>query len=378
MKKLQLVDLKTQYEKIKEEVDKAILDVIATAAFINGPEVKEFQKDLGNYLGVKHVIPCANGTDALQISLMALGLKPGDEVISPSFTYIATAEVIGLLNLTPVFIDVDRQNFTIDIQSLRNAITKKTKAIVPVHLYGHCANMEEILKIANEFNIPVIEDTAQALGSEFTFSDGSVKKAGTIGKVGCTSFFPSKNLGCYGDGGAIMTNDDDLAKTIRMVASHGQSKKYFHDIIGVNSRLDSIQAAVLRVKLPYLKEYILARKSAASYYSKAFEPFEELETPFVEEWSDHGFHQYTLVLHNLDREALITYLKSKDIPSNVYYPMPTHEQGAFKNTFEKRVSLENTEYLTQTVLSLPIHTELDTEQLEYITSSIIEFIKYKN
>ena len=378
MKKLQLVDLKTQYEKIKEEVDKAILDVIATAAFINGPEVKEFQKDLGNYLGVKHVIPCANGTDALQISLMALGLKPGDEVISPSFTYIATAEVIGLLNLTPVFIDVDRQNFTIDIQSLRNAITKKTKAIVPVHLYGHCANMEEILKIANEFNIPVIEDTAQALGSEFTFSDGSVKKAGTIGTVGCTSFFPSKNLGCYGDGGAIMTNDDDLAKTIRMVASHGQSKKYFHDIIGVNSRLDSIQAAVLRVKLPYLKEYILARKSAASYYSKAFEPFEELETPFVEEWSDHGFHQYTLVLHNVDREALITYLKSKDIPSNVYYPMPTHKQGAFKNTFEKRVSLENTEYLTQTVLSLPIHTELDTEQLEYITSSIIEFIKYKN
>ena len=378
MKKLQLVDLKTQYEKIKEEVDKAILDVIATAAFINGPEVKEFQKDLGNYLGVKHVIPCANGTDALQISLMALGLKPGDEVISPSFTYIATAEVIGLLNLTPVFIDVDRQNFTIDIQSLRNAITKKTKAIVPVHLYGHCANMEEILKIANEFNIPVIEDTAQALGSEFTFSDGSVKKAGTIGKVGCTSFFPSKNLGCYGDGGAIMTNDDDLAKTIRMVASHGQSKKYFHDIIGVNSRLDSIQAAVLRVKLPYLKEYILARKSAASYYSKAFEPFEELETPFVEEWSDHGFHQYTLVLHNVDREALMTYLKSKDIPSNVYYPMPTHKQGAFKNTFEKRVSLENTEYLTQTVLSLPIHTELDTEQLEYITSSIIEFIKYKN
>ena len=378
MKKLQLVDLKTQYEKIKEEVDKAILDVIATAAFINGPEVKEFQKDLGNYLGVKHVIPCANGTDALQISLMALGLKSGDEVISPSFTYIATAEVIGLLNLTPVFIDVDRQNFTIDIQSLRNAITKKTKAIVPVHLYGHCANMEEILKIANEFNIPVIEDTAQALGSEFTFSDGSVKKAGTIGTVGCTSFFPSKNLGCYGDGGAIMTNDDDLAKTIRMVASHGQSKKYFHDIIGVNSRLDSIQAAVLRVKLPYLKEYILARKSAASYYSKAFEPFEELETPFVEEWSDHGFHQYTLVLHNLDREALITYLKSKDIPSNVYYPMPTHKQGAFKNTFEKRVSLENTEYLTQTVLSLPIHTELDTEQLEYITSSIIEFIKYKN
>ncbi len=378
MKKLQLVDLKTQYEKIKEELDKAILNVIATAAFINGPEVKEFQKDLESYLGVKHVIPCASGTDALQISLMALGLKPGDEVISPSFTYIATAEVIGLLNLTPVFIDVDRQNFTIDIQSLRKAITKKTKAIVPVHLYGHCANMEEILKIANEFNIPVIEDTAQALGSEFTFSDGSVKKAGTIGTVGCTSFFPSKNLGCYGDGGAIMTNDADLAKTIRMVANHGQSKKYFHDIIGVNSRLDSIQAAVLRVKLPYLDEYILARKIAASYYSKAFEPFEELETPFVEEWSDHGFHQYTLVLHNLDREALMTYLKSKDIPSNVYYPLPTHKQEAFKNTFEKRVSLENTEYLTQSVLSLPIHTEIDTEQLEYITSSIIEFINHEN
>ena len=374
MKKLQLVDLKTQYEKIKEEVDKAILDVIATAAFINGPEVKEFQKDLGNYLGVKHVIPCANGTDALQISLMALGLKPGDEVISPSFTYIATAEVIGLLNLTPVFIDVDRQNFTIDIQSLRNAITKKTKAIVPVHLYGHCANVEEILKIANEFNIPVIEDTAQALGSEFTFSDGSVKKAGTIGTVGCTSFFPSKNLGCYGDGGAIMTNDDDLAKTIRMVASHGQSKKYFHDIIGVNSRLDSIQAAVLRVKLPYLKEYILARKSAASYYSKAFEPFEELETPFVEEWSDHGFHQYTLILNGVDREELMKHLDKKGIPSNIYYPLPVHEQKSFEGRFEERVSLENTDYLKLKVISLPMHTELDDEQLEFITSSVIEFL----
>jgi len=378
MKKLQLVDLKTQYEKIKNEVDNAILDVIGSAAFINGPEVKGFQKDLEKYLGVKHVIPCANGTDALQISLMALGLKPGDEVISPSFTYIATAEVIGLLNLTPVFIDVDRRNFTIDIESLKNAITPKTKAIVPVHLYGHCANMEEILKVANEFNIPVIEDTAQALGSEYTFEDGSVKKAGTIGTVGCTSFFPSKNLGCYGDGGAIMTNDDELAKTIRMVASHGQAKKYYHDVIGVNSRLDSIQAAILRVKLPHLNEYIVARKSAADFYTKAFEPFEELETPCIESWSDHGFHQYTLVLHNVNREALMAYLASKEIPSNVYYPLPAHQQKAFRDTFEKRVSLEITDYLTNHVLSLPIHTELDTEQLEYITSTVIEFIKNKN
>lgn len=375
MKKLQLVDLKSQYIKIKDEVDKAVLEVMATATFINGPEVKSFQKELEEYLDVKHVIPCANGTDALQIALMALGLKPGDEVISPSFTYIATAEVIGLLNLTPVFIDVDKRNFTIDIQSLRNAITEKTKAIVPVHLYGHCANMEEILKVANEFGIPVVEDTAQALGSEFTWSDGKIQKAGTIGTVGCTSFFPSKNLGCFGDGGAMMTNDDDLAKRIRMVSSHGQSKKYYHDIIGVNSRLDSIQAAVLRVKLRHLDDYIVARNKAAEYYTNAFKSFDELETPHLDTWSDHGFHQYTLVLHGVDRGALMDHLASKGIPSNVYYPLPTHMQGAFKESFEKRVSLDVTEYLTKRVVSLPIHTELDTEQLEYITSTVIEFIK---
>ena len=375
MKKLQLVDLKSQYLKIKTEVDQAVLNVMSSAAFINGPEVKSFQKELEEYLNVKHVIPCANGTDALQISLMALGLNPGDEVISPSFTYIATAEVIGLLNLTPVFIDVNRQNFTIDVQSLRSAITDKTKAIVPVHLYGHCANMEEIMKVAKEFGIPVIEDTAQALGSEFTWSDGKVEKVGTIGTVGCTSFFPSKNLGCFGDGRAIMTNDDELARKIRMVSSHGQSKKYHHEIIGVNSRLDSIQAAVLRIKLRHLDEYIVARKNAAEYYNRAFESFSELETPHIESWSDHGYHQYTLILHNVDRDALMEYLNSKSIPSNVYYPLPTHMQGAFKDTFEKRVSLDETEYLTKRVVSLPIHTELDIEQLEYITSSVIEFIK---
>ncbi|MBD79378.1 MAG: transcriptional regulator [Crocinitomicaceae bacterium] len=374
MKKLQLVDLKTQFEKIKTEVNESVLNVISSTAYINGPEVKSFQKEFEEYLDVKHVIPCANGTDALQISLMALGLKPGDEVISPSFTYIATAEVIGLLNLTAVFIDVDKRNFTVDIDSLRNAITDKTKAIVPVHLYGHCANMEEIMKVADEFGIPVVEDTAQAIGSNFTFSNGTTKKVGTIGAVGCTSFFPSKNLGCYGDGGAIMTNDDELASKIRMVSNHGQTKRYYHEIIGVNSRLDSIQAAILRIKLRHLDEYLAARNSAAEYYNKAFEPYKALETPIIEEWSDHGFHQYTLILHGVDRDGLMEYLASKEIPSNIYYPLPNHKQGSFKDVYEERVSLSNTDYLTERVFSLPMHTELDNEQLEYITSSVIEFI----
>ena len=374
MKKLQLVDLKTQFEKIEDEVNKAVLAVLKSTAFINGPEVKSFQSEFEEYLNVKHVIPCANGTDALQISLMALGLEPGDEVISPSFTYIATAEVIGLLRLTPVFIDVDKKNFCIDIKSLENAITEKTKAIVPVHLYGHCANMEEIMELANRYGIPVIEDTAQGIGSNYTFSDGTVKKAGTIGTVGCTSFFPSKNLGCYGDGGAIMTNDDDLAAQIRMVANHGQSKRYYHDVIGVNSRLDSIQAAILRIKLRHLDEYLAARNEAAKYYNKAFAPHKELETPFIESWSDHGFHQYTLVLHNVDRDAMMDHLESKGIPANIYYPLPVHEQKSFEGRFEERVSLANTDYLKERVMSLPMHTELDNEQLKFITDSVIEFI----
>ena len=374
MKKLQLVDLKTQFEKIEDEVNKAVLDVLKSTAFINGPEVKSFQSEFEEYLNVKHVIPCANGTDALQISLMALGLEPGDEVISPSFTYIATAEVIGLLRLTPVFIDVDKKNFCVDIKSLENAITEKTKAIVPVHLYGHCANMEEIMELANRYGIPVIEDTAQGIGSNYTFSDGTVKKAGTIGTIGCTSFFPSKNLGCYGDGGAIMTNDDDLAAQIRMVANHGQSKRYYHDVIGVNSRLDSIQAAILRIKLRHLDEYLAARNEAAKYYNNAFEPYGQLETPFIESWSDHGFHQYTLVLHDVNRDGLMDHLESKGIPANIYYPLPVHEQKSFEGKFEERVSLANTDYLKERVMSLPMHTELDNEQLKFITDAVIEFI----
>lgn len=374
MKNLQLVDLKTQYEKIEEEVNTAVLNVLKSTAFINGPEVKSFQAEFEDYLNVKHVIPCANGTDALQISLMALGLQPGDEVISPSFTYIATAEVIGLLNLTPVFVDVDMETFCMDPDSLRAAITPKTKAIVPVHLYGHCAPMDEILEIANEHGIAVVEDTAQGIGSNYTGKDGVSRKAGTIGTVGTTSFFPSKNLGCYGDGGAIMTNDDDLAKQIRMVANHGQSKRYYHDVIGVNSRLDSIQAAILRIKLRHLDMYLAERNKAANYYNEAFKSDARIITPKIANYSDHGFHQYTMILEGVDRDGLMEYLNEKGIPSNIYYPLPVHEQKSFEGKFEERVSLKNTNELKLKVMSLPMHTELSNEQLEYITSSVLEYI----
>lgn len=374
MKNLQLVDLKTQYEKIENEVNTAVLNVIKSTAFINGPEVKSFQKEFEEYLNVKHVIPVANGTDALQIALMALGLKPGDEVISPSFTYIATAEVIGLLNLTPVFVDVDKETFCMDPESLKAAITPNTKAIVPVHLYGHCAPMDEIMEIANANNIPVIEDTAQGIGSNYTGKEGVSKKAGTIGTIGTTSFFPSKNLGCYGDGGAIMTNDDELAKQIRMVSNHGQSKRYYHDVIGVNSRLDSIQAAILRIKLKHLDTYLADRNKAASYYNDVFSERVELTVPKIASYSDHGFHQYTLILNGVDREELMEHLTKKGVPSNIYYPLPVHEQKSFEGRFEERVSLENTDYLKRKVVSLPMHTELTEEQLEYITSSVIEYL----
>lgn len=374
MKNLQLVDLKTQYEKIESEVNAAVLNVLKSTAFINGPEVKSFQAEFENYLDVKHVIPVANGTDALQIALMALGLKPGDEVISPSFTYIATAEVIGLLNLTPIFVDVDRETFCMNPDSLKAAITPKTKAIVPVHLYGHCAPMDEIMEIANEHGISVIEDTAQGIGSSYTGKDGVSKKAGTIGTVGTTSFFPSKNLGCYGDGGAIMTNDDDLAAIIRMVSNHGQSKRYYHDVIGVNSRLDSIQAAILRIKLRHLDTYLSERNIAANFYNNEFSERPELTVPKTASYSDHGFHQYTLILNGVDRNELMKHLDKKGIPSNIYYPLPVHEQKSFAEIFEDRVSLENTDYLKMKVISLPMHTELDEEQLEFITSSVIEFL----
>lgn len=373
MKKIQLVDLFGQYEKIKGEIDSAILNVVRSTAYINGPDVTSFQHDLENYLEVKHVIPCANGTDALQIALMALDTKPGDEIITPSFTYIATAEVIALLNLTPVFVDVDENSFTIRPEEIEKHISNKTKAIFPVHLYGQCADMEPILQIAGKNNIAVIEDTAQALGSDYFFNDGSKKKAGTMGTIGCTSFFPSKNLGAFGDGGALFTNDDELAKKIRMIANHGQSKKYIHDIIGVNSRLDTIQAAVLKVKLKYLNEYIESRNRAAEYYDREFKKINGISIPARFKKSTHGFHQYTLKLDGINRDQLITWLESKGVPANVYYPVPIHLQNGFKNLPHKKGDLSVTEDLMQRVFSLPMHTELTTEQLAYITDSVQEF-----
>lgn len=374
MDKIELVDLKNQYLEIEEDINQAVLDVIRSGAYINGPEVKAFQSELESYLSVKHVIPCANGTDALQIALMALGLKPGDEVITPSFTYIATAEVIALLNLKAVFVEVDPDTFTIDPDSLKKAITSKTKAIIPVHLYGVCAHMEEILKIANEHEIAIVEDTAQAIGSEYTFADGTVKKAGTIGTIGTTSFFPSKNLGCFGDGGAIFTNDDELANVLRMVANHGQSKKYIHDIIGCNSRLDSIQAAILRVKLRKLDQYLAARNSAADFYSENFAHLDEVQTPVVPEYSNHGYHQYTLKLNGVSRDELQKHLAKHGIPSNIYYPIPIHKQKGFEGRF-RTPGLALTEQLCEEVISLPMHTEFNEEQLTYITDHFISFFK---
>jgi len=373
-KKIQMVDLKSQYEKIKSEVDTAIQNVLTNTAFINGPEVKEFQKELEAYLGVKHVIPCANGTDALQIAMMALDLKPGDEVITADFTYVATAEVIGLLGLKPVLVDVVPDTFDIDIAAIEKAITPKTKAIVPVHLFGQCADMDKIMALAKKHNLYVIEDTAQAIGAEYTSADGTKKKAGTIGTIGCTSFFPSKNLGCYGDGGAIFTNDDALAAKIRMIANHGQSVQYVHDSIGVNSRLDSIQAAVLRIKLRDLDNYAAARNKAANYYDKAFANNPKLKTPARAKFSNHVFHQYTLQLTGVDRTALREYLASKDIPAMIYYPIPLHLQKAYLDPRYKEGDFPVTEKLCASVVSLPMHTELDEESLKYITTSVLEFV----
>lgn len=377
MKKIQLVDLVGQYEKIKEEIDSAILKVVRNATFINGPEVTTFQKDMENYLRIKNVIPCANGTDALQIALMALDAKPGDEIITPSFSYIATAEVIALLHLTPVFADVDENTFTIRPGEIEKLISKKTKAIIPVHLYGQCADMETILGIAKKNNIAVIEDTAQAIGSDYTFSDGTRKKAGTMGTIGCTSFFPSKNLGAFGDGGAIFTNDDSLEKKIRMIANHGQSQKYIHDIIGVNSRLDSIQAAVLKVKLKYLDEYIVKRNKAARFYDNAFKKITSIQVPERFLKSNHGFHQYTIKLNGIDRDGLMKHLEGKGIPSNVYYPIPIHLQNGIKNLEHRKGDLSVTEDLMTRVLSLPMHTELSEDQLRFISDSVVEFAEEK-
>ena len=370
-----MVDLKGQYQKIKNEIDPAIQDVINSTAFINGPVVKEFQSDLEKYLHVKHVIPCANGTDALQIAMMALGLKPGDEVITASHTYVATAEVIGLLKLTPVLVEVDADSYCIDVKAIEKAITKQTKAIVPVHLYGQCADMEPILALAKKHDLYVIEDVAQAIGAEYTFSDGTRHKAGTMGHIGCTSFFPSKNLGCYGDGGAIFTNDSTLEKKLRMISIHGQSVQYVHDVIGVNSRLDSIQAAILKVKLKYLDGYNASRRKAADFYDQAFSGHPKIKIPTRSKNSTHVFHQYTIQLIGINRDKVREELAARDIPSMIYYPIPVHRQKAFQDEKNIPENFPVTEYLSRCVLSLPIHSEMDTETLAYITQSFLELIK---
>ncbi len=381
MRKIHMVDLQSQYQKIKETVDKSIQEVLNSSAYINGPYVKEFQTDLEKYLDVKHVIPCANGTDALQIAMMGLGLQPGDEVITADFTFAATVEVIGLLNLTPVLVDVEPDSFNIDIDALKNAITPKTKAIVPVHLFGQVANMEAILEIAKEHNLFVIEDNAQAIGANYTFKDGSKKKAGTIGDVGTTSFFPSKNLGCYGDGGAIFTNDDDLAHMIRGIVNHGMYKRYYHDVVGVNSRLDSIQAAVLKTKLPLLDEYCNARRKAAQFYNNAFANNTNIIAPttsscgqICETCDCHVFHQYTLQITNGKRDELHKHLLDNGIANAIYYPVPLHKQKAYADERYNEDDFKVTNQLVETVISLPMHTELDKEQLEFITKTINDFL----
>lgn len=374
MQNLQMVDLKRQYHKIKSEIDTAILNVVESTAFIGGPDVQNFAKELAQYLDVKHVIPCANGTDALQIALMALGLEPGDEVITTSYTYIATVEVVALLRLKPVFVDVDADTFTMTIDSVKKAITPKTKAIIPVHLYGQCVNMEPLLALAKENNIPVVEDNAQAIGGTYTFSDGTKKKTGSMGIIGCTSFFPSKNLGAYGDGGAIFTNDDALAETIKMVANHGQKTKYYHEIVGCNSRLDTIQAAILRIKLRHLDEYCTARRAAADYYDNAFKNNPKITTPYRAPYSYHVFHQYTLQLKGVDRDGLQAKLAERKIPSMIYYPVPCHKQNMLKEYGTASLDLPVTNMLQDCVISLPIHTELTEEELSFITTNVLELI----
>lgn len=373
--KIHMVDLVSQYQNMKEEIDAAILGVVSKAEFIKGPTVKSFEANLAEYLNVKHAIGCANGTDALQIALMALGLKPGDEVIVPAFTYVATAEVIGLLNLIPVMIDVESNTFNITVDTLEKVLTPKTKAIVPVHLFGQSTDMEPILKFADKHNLFVIEDNAQAIGADYTFSDGSVAKTGTMGHVGCTSFFPSKNLGCYGDGGAIFTNDDELATQIKMIANHGQKKKYYHSVIGCNSRLDSIQAAVLDIKLRRLDDYCLARQQVAAAYDTAFQNIDAVQIPARQPNSTHVFHQYTLTIKDGSRDQLIEHLKAHDVPSGVYYPVPLYKQEAFQPYSEEGFELETTEFLCDSVISLPIHTEMKKEILGFIIHTVLDFFK---
>ena len=371
---IQMVDLKSQYLKIKSQVDQTINDVLSSTQFINGEHVKSFQNELAAYLDVKHVITCANGTDALQISMMALGLKPGDEIITPSFTYIATTEVIGLLGLKPVFVDCNPENFNISVDEVEKAITKKTKAIVPVHLFGQSSDMKSIMSLAKKYNLFVIEDNAQAIGSDY-LGFNQPQKTGTIGNIGCTSFFPSKNLGCFGDGGAMMTNDDELAKKLRMIANHGQSKRYYHDIVGCNSRLDNIQAAVLRIKLKELDQYILNRQKAANYYDQNLKDLDQLTLPFRNLDSNHVFHQYTLKLDDsIVRDELIQYLADKKIPAMVYYPVPAHRQKMFSKIPNSYGNMKVTNWLSSRVFSLPMHTELSTLQQDYIIENISNFL----
>ena len=374
MKKIEMVDLTSQYESIKTEIQEGINEVLTTANFIGGSVVSKFQQGFEKYLKVKHVIPCANGTDALQISLMSLGLKPGDEVITPSFTYIATTEVIALLGLKPVFIDVDPNTFCIDPSKIEDAITERTKVIVPVHLYGQAAEMETIMKLAKKYNLYVVEDNAQAIGGEYYFKDGSVAKLGTIGDIGCTSFFPSKNLGCYGDGGAMYTNNSELSERLRMIANHGQKQKYYHEIVGCNSRLDAIQAAVLNVKLPHLDNYIVARQKVADLYDELLGGSEHIIVPKRSTYSNHVFHQYTIQLVGLNRNELQNYLEGKGIPSMIYYPKPAHKQDMFDGFKVGELDLPVTESLTSSVISLPIHTEMTVDQQKFICAEILDFI----
>jgi dTDP-4-amino-4,6-dideoxygalactose transaminase len=373
MRKIQMVDTKNQYLAIKAEVDGAIQEVLDSAAYINGKVVKDFAQNLSTYLGVEHVIPCANGTDALQIAMMALDLKPGDEIITPSFTYIATTEVVALLGLKPVFVDVDPISFCMDIESLKKAITPKTKLIVPVHLYGHAAPMEEIMEIAKANNLFVIEDNAQAIGCDYTFSNGVTKKTGTIGHIGATSFYPSKNLGAFGDGGALCTNDKALADKMTMIANHGQSARYYHDVVGCNSRLDSIQAAILDIKLKKLDAYNKARLAVANYYTNAFASIQQIVAPSQLKYSTHVYHQYTLQLKGVDRDKFIAHLAAKEIPCMIYYPVPGHLQKMFGEQKNTNWNLPITDKLTPCVCSLPVHTEMDEEQLAYIVDGVKSF-----
>ena len=374
MKKIQMVELHEQYLKIKNEIDAAMQDVINTTAFINGPQVVRFQDELKKYLNVKHVIGCANGTDALQIAMMALDLKPGDEIITTAFTFVATVEVVALLGLKPVFVDVNPDTFNIDPAAIEKAITPKTKAIVPVHLFGQCADMQKIKAIADKHKLYIIEDTCQAIGADYRFENGTTLKAGTIGEIGCLSFFPSKNLGCYGDGGALLTNNDALAEQLKIVVNHGMKIRYYHDMVGVNSRLDALQAAILNVKLKYLDQFIDARNKAASYYNQAFSNHPKIMTPFKDANSTHVFHQYTLQLKNVDQFKLQEYMNSKGIPVMIYYPVPLHLQKAYRYLGYKEGDLPVTEQLCKSVISLPMHTELDEEQLSFITTNLLDYL----